>query len=197
MVWESPVYDLQNSGLFIPGALDAYIQVVDRVGILRVCDRGGTDCGLRDGGNGHFPRVLFRLEVTKTVVGTPYEIMKNTPSGFSTRTHSLSILATFPVDPSPHKIESMVPLSTMQSNDSSGKSKWQAFITCRCGNSRMTEDMYEDGFTSIANIDISKVVVEQMKERHKDKATLTWQVMNKSEWPCPCVALSFAPPRPW
>jgi len=38
--------------------------------------------------------------------------------------------------------------------------------------------MYEDGFTSIANIDISKVVVEQMKERHKDKATLTWQVMN-------------------
>jgi len=33
--------------------------------------------------------------------------------------------------------------------------------------------MYEDGFTSIANIDISKVVVEQMKERHKDKATLT------------------------
>jgi len=42
----------------------------------------------------------------------------------------------------------------------------------------MTEDMYDDGFTSIANIDISKVVVEQMKERHKDKPTLTWQVMN-------------------
>mmetsp|Transcript_8531 Transcript_8531/g.13844 ORF Transcript_8531/g.13844 Transcript_8531/m.13844 type:complete len:209 (+) Transcript_8531:182-808(+) len=47
-----------------------------------------------------------------------------------------------------------------------------------CGNSRMTEDMYDDGFTSIANIDISKIVIEQMQERHKDKTTLTWQVMN-------------------
>jgi ubiquinone/menaquinone biosynthesis C-methylase UbiE len=47
-----------------------------------------------------------------------------------------------------------------------------------CGNSRMTEDMYDDGFTSIANIDISKVCIEQMQERHKDKGTLTWQVMN-------------------
>mmetsp|Transcript_316 Transcript_316/g.742 ORF Transcript_316/g.742 Transcript_316/m.742 type:complete len:210 (-) Transcript_316:348-977(-) len=47
-----------------------------------------------------------------------------------------------------------------------------------CGNSRMTEDMYEEGFTSITNIDISKVVIDQMKERHKDKSTLTWQVMN-------------------
>lgn len=47
-----------------------------------------------------------------------------------------------------------------------------------CGNSRLTEDMYEDDFTSIANIDISKVVIDQMTERHKDKSTLTWQVMN-------------------
>mmetsp|Transcript_5592 Transcript_5592/g.7083 ORF Transcript_5592/g.7083 Transcript_5592/m.7083 type:complete len:208 (-) Transcript_5592:1483-2106(-) len=47
-----------------------------------------------------------------------------------------------------------------------------------CGNSRLTEDMYVDGFTSIANIDISKVVIDQMTEKHKDKTTLTWQVMN-------------------
>jgi len=46
------------------------------------------------------------------------------------------------------------------------------------GNSRLTEDMYDDGYTSIANIDISKVVMDQMIERHKEKTTLTWQVMN-------------------
>lgn len=42
----------------------------------------------------------------------------------------------------------------------------------------MTEDLFEDGYTSITNIDISKVVVDQMTEKHKDKSTLTWQVMN-------------------
>mmetsp|Transcript_16397 Transcript_16397/g.55722 ORF Transcript_16397/g.55722 Transcript_16397/m.55722 type:complete len:165 (-) Transcript_16397:298-792(-) len=47
-----------------------------------------------------------------------------------------------------------------------------------CGNSRMTEDMFEDGFSSITNIDISRVVIDQMIERYKDKPTLIWQEMN-------------------
>lgn len=65
------------------------------------------------------------------------------------------------------------------------KDKIQAYIRktdyilmAGAGNSRLTEDMYEDDYTSIANIDISKVCVDQMTERHKDKTTLTWQVMN-------------------
>lgn len=47
-----------------------------------------------------------------------------------------------------------------------------------CGNSRLSDDMYEEGYTSIANIDISKVVVEQMAEKYRDKSGLTWQQMN-------------------
>ncbi|KAG5192123.1 S-adenosyl-L-methionine-dependent methyltransferase [Tribonema minus] len=47
-----------------------------------------------------------------------------------------------------------------------------------CGNSRLSEDMLEDGFTSITNIDISRVVIDQMIERHKDKPALVWQRMN-------------------
>lgn len=33
------------------------------------------------------------------------------------------------------------------------------------GNSRLTEDMFDDGYTTITNIDISKVVVDQMTAR--------------------------------
>ena len=47
-----------------------------------------------------------------------------------------------------------------------------------CGNSRMTEEMFEDGYTSITNVDISRVVIDQMVERYKDKPTLQWQQMN-------------------
>jgi 2-polyprenyl-3-methyl-5-hydroxy-6-metoxy-1,4-benzoquinol methylase len=34
-----------------------------------------------------------------------------------------------------------------------------------CGNGELHEDMYDDGFHDILNIDISGVVVEQMKAR--------------------------------
>ena len=47
-----------------------------------------------------------------------------------------------------------------------------------CGNSRLSEDMYDDGFTTISNIDISKVCVDQMVEKYRDKTGLTWQQMN-------------------
>ena len=47
-----------------------------------------------------------------------------------------------------------------------------------CGNSRLTEDMFEDGYTTITNVDVSRVVVDQMIERYKDKPTLQWQQMN-------------------
>eukprot|EP00924_Labyrinthula_sp_SR-Ha-C_P003201 maker-scaffold_15-snap-gene-2.27-mRNA-1 protein AED:0.02 eAED:0.03 QI:247/0/0.66/1/0.5/0.33/3/1065/219 len=44
-----------------------------------------------------------------------------------------------------------------------------------CG---VTEDMFQDGYASIVNIDVSKVVIDQMTERHKDKSTVSWKVMN-------------------
>lgn len=50
-----------------------------------------------------------------------------------------------------------------------------------CGNSRITEEMYEDGYTSLVNVDISKVVIDQMSDKHKDKTTVTWEVMNATQ----------------
>merc|ERR1711988_1820686 len=46
------------------------------------------------------------------------------------------------------------------------------------GNSRLSEDMYEDGYQTLTNIDISRVVVDQMIEKYKDKSALTYQQMN-------------------
>ena len=51
-------------------------------------------------------------------------------------------------------------------------------INIGCGNSRLSEDMVEDGYKSITNIDISKVVIDQMLSKLGDKAGLTWKQMD-------------------
>ena len=56
--------------------------------------------------------------------------------------------------------------------------KDDSILMSGCGNSRLSEDMYEDGFQSIANIDISRVVIDQMIEKYKEKPALTFQQMN-------------------
>ncbi len=33
----------------------------------------------------------------------------------------------------------------------------------------MSEEMFDEGYTNIANIDISSVVIKQMQEKYKDK----------------------------
>jgi EEF1A lysine methyltransferase 4 len=81
-----------------------------------------------------------------------------------------------------------------------------------CGTSRLSENMFEDGkssqsvviimpclsqshgsliiffydigYTSVTNIDISRVVIDIMGDRYKDKPTMQWQQMN-------CCALDF------
>ena len=37
------------------------------------------------------------------------------------------------------------------------------------GNSRLSEEMYEEGYNTITNIDISNVCVKAMKEKYKEK----------------------------
>ena len=37
-----------------------------------------------------------------------------------------------------------------------------------CGNSELSISMYNDGYTNIENIDISSVVIENMKSKYKD-----------------------------
>lgn len=56
--------------------------------------------------------------------------------------------------------------------------KDDAVLMAGAGNSRLSEDMYEDGYQTITNIDISRVVVDQMVEKYRDKAALTYQQMN-------------------
>ncbi|PWA03447.1 hypothetical protein BB558_000381 [Smittium angustum] len=46
-----------------------------------------------------------------------------------------------------------------------------------CGNSSLSEDMYNDGYHNIVNIDFSEVVITQMQERCKD-TPMQWQVMD-------------------
>eukprot|EP00771_Trimastix_marina_P003987 gnl/Trimastix_PCT/711.p1 GENE.gnl/Trimastix_PCT/711~~gnl/Trimastix_PCT/711.p1 ORF type:complete len:261 (-),score=88.79 gnl/Trimastix_PCT/711:51-833(-) len=50
-----------------------------------------------------------------------------------------------------------------------------------CGNSRLSVQMSEDGLRNISSIDISSVVIDQMKARHPD---LEWQQMD-------CMKLDF------
>ena len=42
-----------------------------------------------------------------------------------------------------------------------------------CGNSRLSEEMYEDGYKHIVNIDFSPVVVNAMKEKTKGREGLS------------------------
>ena len=56
--------------------------------------------------------------------------------------------------------------------------KEDSVLLAGCGNSRLSEDMYEDGYSSVANIDTSRVVVDQMTDKYKEKPALTWQQMN-------------------
>ena len=56
--------------------------------------------------------------------------------------------------------------------------KKDKILNVGCGNSRLSEEMDNDGYHNIVNIDSSKVVIENMVEAYKDRPTLVWTVMN-------------------
>ncbi|KAF5383780.1 hypothetical protein D9615_003567 [Tricholomella constricta] len=48
-----------------------------------------------------------------------------------------------------------------------------------CGNSKLSEEMWEDGYKNIVNTDYSSVVVEQMRQRHQTlRPEMEWHVMD-------------------
>ncbi|ETW79026.1 hypothetical protein HETIRDRAFT_323921 [Heterobasidion irregulare TC 32-1] len=48
-----------------------------------------------------------------------------------------------------------------------------------CGNSTLSEDMYDDGYKNIVNIDYSDVVIEQMRSRHRStRPGMEWHEMD-------------------
>lgn len=50
-----------------------------------------------------------------------------------------------------------------------------------CGNSKLSEDMYRDGFRCITNIDYSEVVIENMKDRSPEARSMQWIVMDMTD----------------
>ncbi|KAH8986130.1 S-adenosyl-L-methionine-dependent methyltransferase [Lactarius akahatsu] len=47
-----------------------------------------------------------------------------------------------------------------------------------CGNSTLSEDMYDDGYKNIVNVDYSPVVIERMRARNHDRPEMPWLVMD-------------------
>lgn len=47
-----------------------------------------------------------------------------------------------------------------------------------CGNAAFSEDLYDDGYANILNIDISSVVIEQMRTRNQGRVGMDYQVMD-------------------
>lgn len=51
-----------------------------------------------------------------------------------------------------------------------------------CGNSLLSEVLYDAGYTNIVNIDYSAVVIQQMKERHAvTRPQMTWLEMDVTD----------------
>jgi len=47
-----------------------------------------------------------------------------------------------------------------------------------CGNSTLSEDMYDDGYKNIVNVDYSPIVIERMRARNHDRPEMSWLVMD-------------------
>ncbi len=58
-------------------------------------------------------------------------------------------------------------------------SKTDKILNIGCGNSKLSEEMYEDGYEDITNIDYSTKVITQMEEYYKDKCPkMKFEVMD-------------------
>ncbi|KAJ8094447.1 hypothetical protein PM082_010881 [Marasmius tenuissimus] len=48
-----------------------------------------------------------------------------------------------------------------------------------CGNSKLSEEMYDDGYRNIVNVDYSGIVIEQMQTRHgQERPEMEWHEMD-------------------
>lgn len=54
----------------------------------------------------------------------------------------------------------------------------QKVLHIGCGNSKLTEDMYGDGFLHSVNIDISKVAIKAMQEKYAGQSEMTFVCMD-------------------
>lgn len=54
-----------------------------------------------------------------------------------------------------------------------------------CGNSALSEQMYQDGYRNIVNIDFSSVVIENMKRKCQHLVEMDWLVMDIADMTFP------------
>uniref|UniRef100_A0A7S1B136 Methyltransferase type 11 domain-containing protein n=1 Tax=Noctiluca scintillans TaxID=2966 RepID=A0A7S1B136_NOCSC len=54
----------------------------------------------------------------------------------------------------------------------------QNILMLGAGNSRLSEEMYEENYHNITNIDISPVCVKAMQEKYRDKSGMSYQQMD-------------------
>lgn len=65
-----------------------------------------------------------------------------------------------------------------------GLKKTDSILMLGCGNSKLSEQMYEDGYTNILNVDISPTVIEQMRKISEEKGhNMKWEVMDATNMP--------------
>ncbi|KAH7881780.1 S-adenosyl-L-methionine-dependent methyltransferase [Phlebopus sp. FC_14] len=62
-----------------------------------------------------------------------------------------------------------------------------------CGNSKFSEDMWDDGYTNIVNVDYSAVVIEQMRIRHSgSRPEMEWHEMDVRSLAFPDASFDIA-----
>lgn len=57
-------------------------------------------------------------------------------------------------------------------------SKDARILVLGCGNANFSEDLYDDGYENVYNIDISSVCIQQMSERNKERVKMQYEVMD-------------------
>ncbi|KAJ7576916.1 S-adenosyl-L-methionine-dependent methyltransferase, partial [Mycena floridula] len=59
--------------------------------------------------------------------------------------------------------------------------KGSRILMLGCGNSKLSEQMYDDGYRNIVNIDYSATCIQQMRERHASRPEMEWHEMDIRE----------------
>ncbi|WVR04582.1 hypothetical protein IAU60_001590 [Kwoniella sp. DSM 27419] len=69
-------------------------------------------------------------------------------------------------------------ISSASGSVEKGKGKDARILMLGCGNSALGEVLYDNGWTNIVNLDYSKVVIDQMRERHVSRPLMEWREMD-------------------
>ncbi|XP_051121890.1 uncharacterized protein LOC127245183 [Andrographis paniculata] len=72
----------------------------------------------------------------------------------------------------------------LSSQSEEGSSPAASILVPGCGNSRLSEHLYDAGFRNITNVDFSKVVIMDMLRRNvRERPQMKWRVMDMSSMP--------------